>query len=91
MASFTKVFEVSSKAFLARILDKESAETFGSNSFAIVGFGNSTIGSTIVVGVSRTTSVTVSIISGEGITGVLVFVSSTFSLAELLWTTSTIE
>mgnify|MGYP007046700462 CR=1 FL=1 len=83
--------EVSSSAFLARILDKESAETFASDSLEILGFGTSIIGSTIVVGVSRTTSVTVSTISGEGITGAVEIVSSTFWLAVLFWATSTIE
>ena len=83
--------EVSSKAFLARILDKESAETFASDSFEMLGFGTSIIGSTLVIGVSMTTSVTVSTISGEEITVTVAIVSSTFWLAVLLWTTSTIE
>lgn len=39
--------EFSSNAFLARILDNESAETLGSDSFEILGFATSAIGSLI--------------------------------------------
>lgn len=84
--------EFSSNAFLARILDKESAETLGSDSFEIVGFTTSSIGSVIGLGVSITASVGVmSLISGEGI---LVFsgtVFSAFSCVSVFLTTSTIE
>ena len=79
--------EVSSKAFLARILDNDNAETLGSDSFGIVGFGISRIGAVIVVTTSSTSFGISSILSGEGVAGVT---SVSLGVAILL-ATSTIE
>ena len=84
--------EFSSNAFLARILDKESAETLGSDSFKILGFTTSSIGSLIGLGVSITASVGVmSLISGEVILVFSGIVFSDFSCVSVFLTTSTIE
>ena len=84
--------EFSSNAFLARILDKESAETLVSDSFKILGFTTSSIGSLIGLGVSITASVGVmSLISGEVILVFSGIVFSDFSCVSVFLTTSTIE
>lgn len=85
--SFTNVFELSSKAFLARILDKESAETLGADSFEILGFGIAITVSLTVLGTSIASTGSSSCISGEGIA---MTSSATFGVSVFL-TTSTIE
>lgn len=85
--SFTNVFELSSKAFLARILDNDNAETLGSDSFGIVGFGISIIGAVTVVTISSTSFGISSILSDEGVADV----TSVSLGVSVLFTTSTIE
>ena len=85
--SFTNVFELSSKAFLARILDNDNAETLGSDSFGIVGFGISRTGAVTVVTIFSTSFGISSILSDEGVADVN---SATFGVSVFL-TTSTIE
>lgn len=85
--SFTNVFELSSKAFLARILDKDNAETLDSDSFGIVGFGIVITVSLTVLGTSIASTGSSSFIFGEGIA---MTSSATFGVSVFL-TTSTIE
>ncbi len=83
--------EFSSNAFLARILDNESAETLGSDSFAILGWATSTIGSLTVIGVSMTEADFISSISWRETVVFSGTATPTFSVVSTLLTTSTIE
>ena len=83
--------EFSSNAFLARILDNESAETLGSDSFAILGWAASTIGSLTVIGVSIAVVGFISSISWRGTVVFSGIVTATFSVVSTLLATSTIE
>ncbi len=83
--------EFSSNAFLARILDNESAETLGSDSFAILGWATSTIGSLTVIGVSIAVVGFISSISWRETVVFSGLVTATFSVVSTLLATSTIE
>ena len=83
--------EFSSNAFLARILDNESAETLGSDSFAILGWATSTIGSLTVIGVSIAVVGFISSISWRETAVFSGIVTATFSIVSTLLVTSTIE
>lgn len=83
--------EFSSNAFLARILDNESAETLGSDSFAILGWATSAIGSLIGVGVLIAVVGFTSSISWRGTAVFSGIVTTTFSIVSTLLATSTIE
>ena len=83
--------EFSSNAFLARILDNESAETLGSDSFAILGWAASAIGSLIGVGGAIAVVGFTSSISWRGTAVFSGIVTTTFSRVSTLLATSTIE
>ena len=65
--SFTIVLEFSSSAFLARILDSESAGTVRSDLFVILGFEIATTGSLLGCWTGIISRGKSSFISGEGI------------------------
>ena len=83
--------EFSSNAFLARILDNDSAETLVSDSFEMLGFCTSTIGSSTGVGVSVAVLDFTSSISCEGTVVFSGIVTAAFSIVSTLLVTSTIE